>query len=70
MSREIERDRDRQREIVRQRDRERLLSTLNESESVESEKNFDNARKKEIKEEFHKLRDRFCRPKIDQKKSL
>ena len=46
--------------------KERLLSALNESESVESGKNFNNARIKEIREEFNKLRDRFFKPKIKQ----
>ena len=37
--------------------KERLLSVPNELESVESEKNLDNARIKQIREEFNKLRD-------------
>ena len=41
-----------------------LLSVLNESESAESEKNFDNARIKEIRKEFNKLRDIFSKPNI------
>ena len=41
-----------------------LLSVLNESESAKSEKNFDNARIKEIKEKFNDLRDIFAKPKI------
>ena len=44
--------------------KERLLSALNESKSTESEKNFHNARIKQIREEFNKLRDRFLKPKI------
>ena len=39
--------------------KERLLSALNESGSVETEKNFDDARIKKIKKDFNKLRDRF-----------
>ena len=50
--------------------KERLLSALNEWESVESEKNFDDTRKKKIKKDFNELRDRFFRPKIKEKKSL
>ena len=42
----------------------KLLSVLNESESAESEKNFENARIKEIRKEFNKLRGRFSKPKI------
>ena len=41
-----------------------LLSVLNESESAETEKNFDNARIKEIRKEFNKLRDIFSKPNI------
>ena len=37
--------------------KERLLNALNKSEPLESEKNFDNARTKKIREEFNKLRD-------------
>ena len=44
--------------------KERLLSALSESESVESEKNLDNAKIKKIIEEFNKLKDRFLKPKI------
>ena len=36
-----------------------LLSALNESKLVESEKNLHNARIKQIREEFNKLRERF-----------
>ena len=39
--------------------KERLLSALSELESVESEKNLDNAKIKKVREEFNKLRDRF-----------
>ena len=44
--------------------KERLLSAPNEQKSAESEKNFHNARIKQIREEFNKLRDRFLKPKI------
>ena len=44
--------------------RERLLSALNGSKSADSEKNLHNARTKQIREEFNKLRDRFLKPKI------
>ena len=44
--------------------KERLLSTISESESVESEKNLDNTKIKKIREEFDKLKDRFLKPKI------
>ena len=37
--------------------KKRLLSPLSESESVESEKNLDNARIKKIREYFNNLRD-------------
>ena len=55
--------------------KERFLSALNESKSADSEKNLHNARTKQIREEFNKLRDRFLKPKIrlkkkDYKKSL
>ena len=46
-----------------------LLSVLNESESAESEKNFDNARIKEIRKEFNKLRDIFSKPNIKEIRS-
>ena len=36
--------------------KERLLSALVESESVEGEKNLDNARIKKIREDFNELR--------------
>ena len=39
--------------------KDRLLSPLNESGSVETEKNFDDARIKKIKKDFNELRDRF-----------
>ena len=39
--------------------KERLLSPLNESESIEGETNFDDARTKNIKKDFNELRDRF-----------
>ena len=44
--------------------KERLLSTINESKSGERKNNFHNARIKQIREEFNKLRDRFLKPKI------
>ena len=44
--------------------KERLLSTINESKSGERKKNFHNARIKQIREKFNKLRDRFLKPKI------
>ena len=44
--------------------KERLLKALNESESVEKENNFDDARKKKDKKEFNEFRDRFFKPKI------
>ena len=44
--------------------KERLLSALNESESVESEKNFDDAIIEKIKKGFNELRDRNSKPKI------
>ena len=44
--------------------KERSVSVLNESESVESEKNFDDAEIKQIKKDFNELRDRFFKPKI------
>ena len=44
--------------------KERLLSALDESESAESKNNFDNARIKEIKEDFNKLRYGFSKSKI------
>ena len=37
----------------------RLSSAVNESKSVESEKNLDNARVKQIRKDFNKLKDRF-----------
>ena len=39
--------------------KERLSSAVNESKSVESEKNLDNARVKQIRNDFNKLKDRF-----------
>ena len=39
--------------------KERSLSALNESESIKGEKNFDDARTKNIKKDFNELRDRF-----------
>ena len=44
--------------------KERLLSALDESESAESKNNFDNARIKNIKEDFNKLRYGFLKLKI------
>ena len=43
--------------------KERLLSALEESESVESEKNYDNARMKNIKKDFNESRDNFLKLK-------
>ena len=42
----------------------RLLRALDESESAKSKNNFDNARIKEIKEDFNKLRYGFSKSKI------
>ena len=42
----------------------KLLSALSEPESVESEKNLNNAKIKKIREEFNKLKDRFLKLKI------
>ena len=44
--------------------KERLLSALSKPESVEREKNLDNAKIKKIREEFNKLKDKFLKPKI------
>ena len=45
--------------------KEILLSTLNESKLVkESEKDFDDARIKKIRNKFNKLKDRFSKPKM------
>ena len=44
--------------------KEKLLSALNESESVESKNNFDDARIEKIKKDFNELKDRFSKPKI------
>ena len=44
--------------------KERLVSVLNESKSVEGEKNLDNARIKKIREDFNELRDRLLKPKV------
>ena len=43
-----------------------LLSALSESESTESEKNFDNARRKKIREDFNELRYGFSKWKINE----
>ena len=43
---------------------ERLLTALDGSESVESKNNFDDARIKELKEDFNKLRYGFSKLKI------
>ena len=43
-----------------------LLSALSESESTESEKNFDNARRKKIREDFNELRYGFSKRKINE----
>ena len=51
--------------------KKRLLSALNEMESVESEKNFDDARIKKTKKDFKKSREIFkTKTKRDQNKSL
>ena len=44
--------------------KDRLTNALNDSQSVESEKNFENTKIKEINKEFNKLTDRFSKPKI------
>ena len=44
--------------------KERLLRDNNESESVESKKDFDDAMIKKIKKDFNELRDRFFKPTI------
>ena len=44
--------------------KERLLSVLNESKSIKSKKNLDNAKIKKIIEDLNELRDRFLKPKI------
>ena len=44
--------------------KERLSSVFHQSESVESQKNFDDGRIKKIKKDFNELRDRFFKPKI------
>ena len=47
--------------------KDRLLSVLNETESVESEMNFDDARITKIKEDFNELRDLY---EIENKNNL
>ena len=44
--------------------KERLSSVFHQSESVESQKNFDDGRIKKIKKDFNELRDRFFKPEI------
>ena len=44
--------------------KERLLSALDESETTGSRNSFNNARMKQIREDFNKSRDRFLKPKI------
>ena len=44
--------------------KERSVSAINESESVESEKNFDDVKINQIKKDFNELRDRFFKPKM------
>ena len=44
--------------------KEGLLSALNKTKSVESDKNFDDARIEKIKKDFNELRDRLFKPKI------
>ena len=46
--------------------KKKLLSALDESESAGSENNFDNARIKNIREDFNKLRDKFPKSKRKQ----
>ena len=46
--------------------KKKLLSALDESESAGSENNFDNARIKNIREDFNKLRDKFSKSKRKQ----
>ena len=43
--------------------KEKLLSALNESESIEGEKNLHDPRTKNIKKDFNELRDRFFKQK-------
>ena len=51
--------------------KERLLSVLRKSESANSKKNLDNAKKKKIWEDFNKLTDRILKPKMNEiKKSV
>ena len=38
-----------------------MLNTLNESESVEGENNFDDERREKIKKDFNELRDKFIK---------
>ena len=40
-----------------------MLNTLNESEPVEGENNFDDERTKKIKKDFNELRDKFVKLK-------
>ena len=46
--------------------KKKLLSALDESESAGSENNFDNARIKNIREDFNILRDKFSKSKRKQ----
>ena len=46
--------------------KKKLLSDLDESESAGSENNFDNARIKNIREDFNILRDKFSKSKRKQ----
>ena len=52
--------------------KERLLSSLSESELVESKMNFDDKRLKKIRKDFNELRNRFLKAEIKKirKKSL
>ena len=50
--------------------KEKLLSALNESESVKSEKNTDDVRTKQIREDFNELRDWFLKPKTEVRRNL
>ena len=44
--------------------KEKILIVFNESELVQSEKNYENERIKRIKKKFNELRNRFLKPKI------
>ena len=44
--------------------KEKILIVFNESELVQSEKNYENERIKRIRKKFNELRNRFLKPKI------